>query len=194
MVKLEWDLKPPDLDLFCRFQVSQNYFCYTFFGNKVCGKTEFFIDNRLPEQISSEIIEISEFSDYLYLFYVRKYFDNSKGKTQNEFKIEGVENDKDMDHTEMYTLYDEYLNNTSSNIYIYSNGYKIPAIKIPIPDYELNDVNKDKEYIYWAAFCINGNEGSNSLKIINQYMQNEPAKNICMSYYEEDKIVKFKDD
>ena len=194
MVKLEWDLKPPDLDLFCRFQVSKNYFCYTFFGNKVCGKTEFFIDNKLPEQISSEIIEISEFSDYLYLFYVRKYFDNSKGKTQNEFKIEGVENDKDMDHTEMYTVYDEYLNNTSSNIYIYSNGYKIPAIKIPIPDYELNDDNKDKEYIYWAAFCINGNEGINSLKIINQYMQNEPAKNICMSYYEEDKIVKFKDD
>ena len=194
MVKLEWDLKPPDLDLICRFQVTKNHYCYTFFGNKVCGETKFFIDNRLPEQMSSEIIEISEFSDYLYLFYVRKYFDNSKGKTQNQFKIEGVENDKDMDHTETYTLFDEYLNNTSSNIYIYSNGYKIPAIKIPIPDYEVNDDNTDKEYIYWAAFCINGNEGINSLRIINQYMQNEPAKNICLSYYDEDKIVKFKDD
>jgi hypothetical protein len=191
IVKIEWGLKPTDLDLICRFQVTQNFFCYTFFGNHKCGKTEFFIDNRLPEKISSEIIEISEFSDYLYLFYVRKYFDNSKGKTRNQFKIEGVENDKEMDYTEIYYLYDEYLNNTSASIYIYSNGYKIPSIKIPMPDYEVNSENKDVEFIYWAAFCINGKEGINSLKIINQYMQNEPAKNICMSYYDEDKIVKF---
>ena len=25
MVKLEWDLKPPDLDLICRFQITRNY-------------------------------------------------------------------------------------------------------------------------------------------------------------------------
>ena len=187
VVKLDWDLKPPDLDLICRFQVTNNLFCYTFFGNKKCGKTEFFIDNIKPEYISSEIIEISELSDYIYLFYVRKYFDKSNGKTQNQFIIEGVEDDIEMNHTEMYTLYDEYLNNTSSHIYIYSNGYKVPAINIPIPDYEVNDYNKNEEYIYWAAFCINGTEGINSLKIINQYMKNEPERNICLSYYDEGK-------
>ena len=193
VVKLEWGLKPPDLDLICRFQVTQNYYCYTFFANNICGETEFFIDNRFPEQMSSEIIEISEFSNYLYLFYVRKYFDNSNGKTQNELKIAGVESDEEMNHTGKYLLYDEYLNNTSANIYIYSNGYKIPAIKINIPDFELNENNiTNKEYIYWAAFCINGNEGINSLKVINQFMQDEPAKNICNSFYDENKLMTFR--
>ena len=192
VVKLEWDLKPPDLDLICRFQVTQNYYCYTFFANHKCGETEFFIDNRFPEKMSSEIIEITEFSDYLYLFYVRKYFDNSNGKTQNELKIAGVENINDMNHTEKYILYNEYLNNTSANIYVYSNGYKVPAIKIGVPNFELNEINnKDKEYIYWAAFCINGKEGINSLKIINQFMQDEPDKNICKSFYDENNLVKF---
>ena len=193
VVKLEWGLKPPDLDLICRFQVTQNYYCYTFFANNICGETEFFIDNRFPEQMSSEIIEISEFSNYLYLFYVRKYFDNSNGKTQNELKIAGVESDEEMNHTGKYLLYDEYLNNTSANIYIYSNGYKIPAIKINVPDFELNENNiTNKEYIYWAAFCINGNEGINSLKVINQFMQDEPAKNICNSFYDENKLMTFR--
>ena len=193
VVKLEWGLKPPDLDLICRFQVTQNYYCYTFFANNICGETEFFIDNRFPEQMSSEIIEISEFSNYLYLFYVRKYFDNSNGKTQNELKIAGVESNEKMNHTGKYLLYNEYLNNTSANIYIYSNGYKIPAIKINIPDFELNENNiTNKEYIYWAAFCINGNEGINSLKVINQFMQDEPAKNICNSFYDENKLMTFR--
>ena len=188
VVKLEWDMKPPDLDLICRFHVKDNYLCYTFFGNKKCGKTEFFTDNRNPELISSEIIEISELSDYIYFFYVRKYFDSSNGITRNELKIEGVENEQEMNHTEIYTLNDEYLNNTSAHIYIYSNGYKIPSIKIPIPDYDLNNYNKYKEYIYWAAFCINGKEGINSLKIINKYTEKEPDRNICLSYYNESEI------
>ena len=44
--------------------------------------------------------------------------------------------------------------------------------------------NFKSEYIYWNAFCINGKEGINSLKIINELSQNEPLKNICLSYYE----------
>ena len=191
VVKLEWNTKPPDLDLICRFQVSKNNFCYTFFGNKKCCKTEFFIDNRFPNEISSEFIEISELSDYIYLFYVRKYFDNSNGKTLNELKIEGVEDNKKMNHTEMYTKYDEYLNNTSARINIYTNGLKIPGITIPLPEFNKEENNNNKEYIYWAAFCINGKEGINSLKIINKYMINEPERYICLSFYDEDKIVKF---
>jgi hypothetical protein len=188
VLKLTWGLKPLDLDFVCRFPTYENYNCYTFFANKKCVETEFFIDNRIPEQLSSEIIEISELSEYIYLFYVRKYFDKSNGLTQNEFKIEGVENIKDMNHTETYILYDEYLNNTSAYIYIYSNGFKIPPIKIPIPDYDSNNIlynNTNNEYIYWAAFCIDGKKGINSIKIINQFMVDEPEQNICLSYYKE---------
>ena len=92
-----------------------------------------------------------------------------------------------MNHTESYIIYDEYLNNTSAFIYIYSNGFKIPPIKIPIPDYDTNDgeYNNDKEYIYWAAFCIDGKKGINSLKIINKFTVNEPEQNICLSYYDD---------
>ena len=188
VVKLEWGSKPLDLDLICRFKVQQNLYCYTFFGNNKCGETEYFLDNKTPEESSSEIIEITEFSDYIYLFYVRKYFDYSNGKTQNEYKIEGVEDFKNV--TEMYTLYDENLTNIPANIYIYSNGYKIPAIKIQTPDDSvINDnSNNDNKYIYWAAFCINGKEGINSLKIINQFLLDEPEKDICNSFYDEDKL------
>ena len=191
VIKLEWDSKPPDLDLICRFQASKNLFCYTFFGNKKCGKTEFFQDNRLPDEISSEFIEISEFSDYLYLFYVRKYYDNSNGKTMNELRIEGVEDDKKMNFTEMYEINDKYLNDTSARIYIYSNGFKIPAITIPLPEFNEDIYDNNEEYIYWAAFCINGKEGINSLKIVNKYTKNEPGLNICKNFYDEDKISKF---
>ena len=188
VVKLEWGFKPLDLDLICRFKVQENLYCYTFFANNKCGQTEFFLDNKTPEETSSEIIEISEFSDYIYLFYVRKYFDDSNGITQNEYKIEGVEEFKNI--TEMYALYDENLTNIPAYIYIYSNGYKIPAIKLQIPDDSVisDKSNNDNKYIYWAAFCINGKEGINSLKIINKFLQDEPGKDICNSFYDEDKF------
>jgi hypothetical protein len=55
VVKLEWDFKPPDLDLICRFQVKKNHYCYTFFANKKCVETEYFQDSREAKEISSEI-------------------------------------------------------------------------------------------------------------------------------------------
>ena len=190
VVKLEWDNKPPDLDLICRFQVTKNNYCYIFFGNKKCGKTEFFVDNREKNEISSEIIEISEFSDYIYLFYVRKYFDSSNGNALNEFKKDGLETKEKTNYTELDIKYNEYLNNTSARIFIYSNGFKIPALKINIPGFVKNEINQI-EYNYWVAFCVNGKEGINSLKVVNELMQNEPPKNICLSYYDLNNIKSF---
>ena len=183
IVKLEWDNKPPDLDLFCRFQVSKENYCYTFFGNKKCGETEFLMDSREPKEISSEIIQINEFSEFVYLFYVRKYFDNSNGITKNEFKKEGVETTPKINYTDISIKYNEYLNNSIARILIYTNGFKIPALKLSIPGY-IKDENNQTEYIYWTAFCINGKKGINSLKVINEINQNEPPKNICLSFYE----------
>ena len=183
IIRLEWDNKPPDLDLFCRFQASKEHYCYIFFGNKECGETEYYIDNREPKEISSEIIEIKEFSEYIYFFYVRKYYDNSNGTTRNEFKKEGVEITPQINYTELNEKYDEDLNNIVARLLIYTNGFKIPALKISLPGY-IKDENFKSEYIYWNAFCINGKEGINSLKIINELSQNEPSKNICLSYYE----------
>ena len=91
----------------------------------------------------------------------------------------------------MYEINDKYLNDTSARIYIYSNGFKIPAITIPLPEFNEDIYDNNEEYIYWAAFCINGKEGINSLKIVNKYTKNEPGINICKNFYDEDKISKF---
>ena len=190
IVKLEWDNKPPDLDLICRFQVTKDNYCYIFFGNRKCGKAELLSDSREKNEISSEIIEISEFSDYVYLFYVRKYFDSSNGNALNEFKKDGVETEEKINYSELDIKYNEYLNNTSARILVYSNGFKIPALKINIPGFIKNETNQT-EYIYWIAFCINGNEGINSLKVVNELIQNEPSKNICLTYYDLNNIKSF---
>jgi len=189
IVKLEWNNKPPDLDLICRFQVTKENYCYTFFGNKKCVETEFYFDSREPNEISSEIIEINELSDYVYFFYVRKYFDNSNGNTQNEYKIEGIEDQK-INYTDIDIKYDQNLTNTTARILVYTNGLKIHSLKISIPGFLQNEKNQTK-HIYWAAFCINGKEGINSLKIINEFAQNEPPKNICLSYYDINNLITF---
>ena len=195
VVKLEWDYKPPDLDLICRFQVKKNHYCYTFFGNKKCVKTEYFQDSREANEISSEIIEINEFSEYLYFFYVRKYFDISNGKTKNEKKKDGVEIGPYINYTDIDIKYNEYLNNTAARLLIYTNGFRVPAIKINIPGFENTESqsNNQTEYNYWGAFCINGKEGISSLKVVNKLFQNEIPKDICLSYYDKSKLTSFSD-
>jgi hypothetical protein len=193
-VRLDWDIKPPDLDLVCRFEVKKDLYCYTFFGNKKCVASEYFLDSREPNIISSEIIEISEFSQYVYLFYIRKYFDNSNGKTLNENKKEGVEVGEYKNYTDMSIKYNEYLNNSNAKLLVYSNGFKVPAVKISIPGFiENTDNNKTSEFKYWAGFCVNGKEGINSLKIVNQMMEGEPSKDICLSYYKNNNLLTFSD-
>ena len=182
IVKLEWENKPPDLDLICRFQVTKDLYCYTFFGNKKCGKTKYFFDSRDKTEISSEIIEIDEFSDYVYLFYVRKYIDTSNGITINEYKIDGVEEPSKINYTDIDIKYNEHLKSTIARLLIYSNGYNIPSLAINIPGFIENE-NNNIDYNHWVAFCINGKEGINSLKVINKLESNEPDKNICQSYY-----------
>ena len=195
VVKLEWDYKPPDLDLICRFQVKKNHYCYTFFGNKKCVETEYFQDSREPKEISSEIIEINEFSEYLYFFYVRKYFDISDGKTKNEKKKDGVEIGPYINYIDIDIKYNEYLNNNSARLLIYTNGLRVPAIKINIPGFENNETQMENqtEYNYWAGFCINGKEGISSLKVVNKIFKTEIPKDICSSYYDKSKLISFND-
>ena len=75
---------------------------------------------------------------------------------------------------------------------VYYNGLRYSMIKIDINDYINENLTVENEYkeegsdkdIYWIGFCINGKEGLNTIKIINKISNNEPAKNICLSYYE----------
>ena len=191
VIKLEWENNPPDLDLICRFNVT-NYiykkktnFCYTFFGNRKCINTHYEFDNKRGGKNGAEIVEINSVEDYNYFFYVRKYFDISNNTAINEFKINDVEYDldynKDIDN-DIFKFYhdsDEFLKNSSAKLSLYANGLSIPAIIIYIP----NENIEEYEYNYWAGFCFNGKEGLNNLKIINKFYENEPPKNICSSYF-----------
>ena len=192
IVKLEWESKPNDLDLICRFKVSEKDYCYTFFGNKKCVETAFYRDAKNGNGKFSEVIEIEEFSDYMYLFYVRKYFDESNGESKNERKISGVDMGENLNFTDLYKNNNELLVNSMAKLLVYSNGLKYPMIKIDINDYINEDLTIENSYkkkedskdIYWIGFCVNGKEGLNTIKIINKISKNEPAKNICLSYYD----------
>ena len=191
VVKLEWDNNPPDLDLICRFNVS-NYiydskynFCYTFFGNKRCINSNYQIDNKRGGKNGSEIIEISSVYDYNYFFYIRKYFDYSNDTAINEFKINDPEFDLDNNidiQNDIFTYYsenDEILINSGAKLILYANGLRAPAFIINIP----NDNKNANDYKYWAGFCFNGKEGLENLKIINEFYEEEPPRNICSLYF-----------
>ena len=192
IVKLEWESKPNDLDLICRFKVSEKDYCYTFFGNKKCVDTFYHRDAKNGEGKYSEVIEIEEFSDYMYLFYVRKYFDESNGEAKNERKIKGVDMGENLNFTDLYKNNNELLINSNAKLMIYYNGLRYSMIKIDINDYINENLTLENSYkkednkdIYWIGFCIDGKEGLNTIKIINKISKNEPEKNICSSYYDQ---------
>ena len=187
VAKLEWDNNPPDLDLFCRFQVSnfidekKLYYCYIFFGNRRCIDTIYPLDNKRGGKNGSEIIELDIVSDYNYLFYIRKYFDISNNTAINEFRIDDIEDDLDDNkdiQKDIFTYYsknDEFVHNSDAKLSLYVNGLRIPAIIINVP----NENKAENKYNYWAGFCFNGKKGLEALKIINKFYEKEPPKNIC---------------
>ena len=182
VVKLEWDNNPPDLDLICRFQVARNKdkYCYTFFGNQKCVESYYPLDNKRGGIKGSEVIEIETVSNYIYFFYVRKYYDISNNAALNEYKIKSLENDiLDKIDINFYRDNDDFVKNSYARLSLYANGLKIP---IHITKIRNEDI-KENEFNYWAGFCLNGKEGLKSLKIINKFFENEPPKNICLSYY-----------
>ena len=185
VVKLEWNNNPPDLDLICRFNVTDNknnsktHYCYTFFGNKKCVETTYPLDNKKGGNKGSEIIEMKTVSNYIYFFYVRKYFDISNNTAQNEYKINDIENDLQLEDIDYYKEKDDFLKNSFAQLSIYANGLTVP---ITIANIRNEDLEENKSN-YWAGFCLNGKEGLKSLKIINEFYKNEPPKNICLHYY-----------
>ena len=191
VVKLKWGKNPPDLDLFCRFEITNNKnsnktnYCYTFFGNQKCVESNYPLDNKKGGDKNSEILEIETVSDYIYFFYVRKYFDISNNTALNEYKIDDIDEDfeivENINNNSIKTFYkdnDEFLKNSNAELSLYANGLKIPINIINIKNEDL-DENK---YNYWAGFCLNGKIGLESLKIINKFYKDEPPKNICLYY------------
>ena len=184
---MEWDYNPPDLDLICRFEVSNNIndnrtnYCYTFFGNRKCVSTNYILDNKRRGKNGSEIIEVDNVGEYDYFFYVRKYFDISNNTAINENKIQDVEDDlennKDINNDifNYYLKNDELLKNSGAQLSLYTNGVRLPIFILNIP----NDEKKEFKFDYWAGFCLNGKKGLSDLKIINKFYINEPPKNIC---------------
>ena len=188
-IKLTWYKGPNDLDLNSKFQISKDYYCKIFFGNKNCGEVFYFHDNKLGGEKAIEKIIIKRFSKFLYLFYVSKYNDIAKTYAKNEYKIEEINNIDKENYIEGkendIDLIDSY-----ANIKVYNGYYYVPIINIDIPQILFNEnINNEKEnYKYWIAFCINGNKGINSLKVVNKMSKEEPDVNICKEYYNKDDL------
>ncbi len=191
VVKLKWGKNPPDLDLFCRYEITNNkgsnktYYCYTFFGNQKCVESNYPLDNKKGGDKSSEILEIETVSDYIYFFYVRKYFDISNNTALNEYKIDDIEENieivENISNNNIKTFYkdnDEFLKNSNAELSLYANGLKMPINIVNIKNEDL----AENKYNYWAGFCLNGKAGLESLKIINKFYKDEPPKNICLYY------------
>jgi hypothetical protein len=188
-IKLTWNKGPNDLDLNSKFQISKDYCCKIFFGNKNCGEVFYFHDNKLGGEKAIEKIIIKKFSKFLYLFYVSKYNDIAKTYAKNENKIEEI-NNVDLENYIEGKENDIDLIDSYANIKVYNGYYYVPIINIDIPQILFNDnINNEKEnYKYWIAFCINGNKGINSLKVVNKMSKEEPDVNICKEYYNKDDL------
>ena len=191
-IKLTWNKGPNDLDLNSKFQISEDYYCKIFFGNTNCGEVSYINDNRLGGEKGIEKIKIKKFSKFLYLFYVSKYTDIAKTYAKNENKIEEISNIDKENYIEGKENDDINLIDSYANIKVYNGYYFVPIINIDIPQLLFNEneniKNEKDNYKYWIAFCINGNKGINSLKVVNKMSKEDPDINICKQYYNKEDL------
>ena len=122
------------------------------------------------------------------MFFVHKYTDVSGGVAYGEEKIDGV------DPEEHFYFYpnttseetndeDAPLINSRASIKIFGPVFWTPISVVNIPE-NINLNGNEEEYKYWAAFCINGEQGMSSLKIINKLYKSEPDITECENLYQ----------
>ena len=185
---LSWHGKTKDLDLHLKFRVDEEVYCDVFFGNKECLDTEFNQDTFIGTEKGVENISIKKLGKYIYMFFVHKYTDVSGGVAYGEEKIDGV------DPEEHFYFYpnttseetndeDAPLINSRASIKIFGPVFWTPISVVNIPE-NINLNGNEEEYKYWAAFCINGEQGMSSLKIINKLYKSEPDITECENLYQ----------
>jgi len=198
-VVLSWPDAPRDLDLYSIFVVDPKRYtkCWVFFGKSRCAKTRIDVDNNLGGRKGGESITIDVLEKYIYTFAVKKFVTVSKG---NLAKDEKMIQDAPVDETGPVSeeeklailIPDIPLSQSRAKVAIFINGFKnaIQEIFVPTETPENYLLDKDKYSVnhdWWLAFCLNGNQGLESLKIVNKLSTSAPSETYCEGVYNKNK-------
>lgn len=175
-VVLSWVDGPSDLDIHSIFKLNNGRKCHTYFGNKNCVGMSLDVDNTKGGKNGVETITITELGNYIYAFYIHKYVDSSGGvaageRTANGFTASG--------NTYVPNLNSITLPDCGAKISIYGHGYNTP---IAIIDVGASSHPNERDR-YWFAFCLNGNLGMDSLKVVNKVQSSAPTPAQCEALY-----------
>lgn len=194
-VVLSWPDAPSDLDLYSIFKTGKFTKCMVFFGKTSCSKTQLDIDNRMGGRKGAETITIEVLEKYIYTFAVRKYVSTSVDNlAPGEKRVEGAPMSSDYnyeilpDNERPELLPNITLSESTAKVSIFVAGFKNAIQEIVVPlnvqDNLLMDSDKNKKYYdWWLAFCLNGTEGMNSIKIVNKLTSELPKETYCEGLY-----------
>jgi hypothetical protein len=132
----------------------------------------------------TQTLTIEKLGNYIYTFAINPFYINDNPIDRNEKKVEGVENNAPTEYyPEFNRTYYEDINDitfaqSKANIKIYIKDYEKEIYKM-----DINSHNTEKEKKWLVAFCLNGNKGIKSLKVINKYVGVQPNYSYCEEIY-----------
>lgn len=187
---LSWPNGPKDLDLHSLFKISRFSKCEVYFGKRDCAGVNIDTDNFSGGANGVETITINTLGKYYYTFAVHKYIDVSGGQASGETPVAGSDAAANIGNNNTNsTVPDVPLALSEAKISVYTYGYKSPVYILKVPstttatntlDATTGDANN---YGWWLAFCLNGNEGINSLSVVNKLSADKPANTVCENLY-----------
>jgi len=193
-IVLSWPSAPSDLDLFSSFKTSPNTFCSVYFGKKYCSGVNLNVDNNLGGRKGAETITIQLVENFVYSLSARKYVDETdNGRLKGEISVKGA---PEINHKTPEKFENVNMDQSKAKISLYVSNYEFSLFDIHIPDNVGNDNllypnedknNSEKDINWWLAFCLNGSQGIDSVKIVNKLTSKQPDFTYCEEFYRQRK-------
>jgi hypothetical protein len=186
---LSWPSGPKDVDIHSFFKISRFSKCEVYFGKRDCVGTGLDTDNFNGGSNGVETITINSLGKYIYTFAVHKYVDNSNGQAEADRPMPGSE---DTTTTESgragnANVPDLPLTQSKAKVSVYVSGYKGSIYQLEVPSFKDEntlEVNlNESDYTWWWTFCLDGNAGVNSIRVVNKLTSNKPTFTSCENLY-----------
>ena len=195
-IVLSWPDAPSDLDLYSIFKTGNMTKCIVFFGKTACSKTHIDVNNNQGGRKGAETITIDVLEKYIYTFAVRKYVSTAKNNlAPGENRVAGAPLSSDFNYPisaepdeGQIKLENKPLSDSRAKVAIFVNGFKSAVKEISVPlnpeGNTLLESDKDKEILdWWVAFCLDGEKGLESLRIVNKMTSALPQESYCEGIY-----------
>lgn len=186
---LSWPNGPKDLDIHSIFKISRFAKCEVYFGKRDCVGVTLDTDNFNSGASGVETITINNLGKYYYTFAVHKYVDISGGQAQGDNPVPGSDAQAQIGNNTKPAVPDLPLALSGAKISVYAYGFKAPIYNLKVPNVATAATTLDgtagdaNSYGWWLGFCLNGNEGINSLSIVNKLSADKPDSKVCESLY-----------